>query len=683
MTDDLALEDMYDLTRITAVALSPNGERVAFIADEFDGGEDERRRSLFVAPSDGSNEPYRLTRASGASSPKWGPDGTKLGFLAARERDTGLRVGSIDDEENDGNGNEDSIDNTDDPKSQVWVFDLARGGDARQVTTREEGVREFDWGPDGDRLVIGARDPTEAEREELERRRDDGPIEIERLQHKADGVGWLDSSTTYLFVVDIETREETRLDAAYGAGANESFSGLQPAWGPTDRIAFLSNRSERPDNSGVYDVYTIAPDGSDLRQLTDSKLRATQPSWSPDGKLAFVGGHPTNWYRPSEVYVAQNGRYESITSDLDRTIAWNGSPEWIDTETLLAVIGDEARSRLIRCHADGRPAERVFEEQDEYSTIPTFSVTENDIAIVQTAPDAVPDVHTTSSNLDDELTRVTDLNAPFEDRGLPQCERIHFESSDTESIEALAFLPATFESDDPTHPLIVSIHGGPMSYDTPSFDFARSYWTNHGYIVLCVNYRGSTSYGRAFSEQLRGTRGELESDDIISGVEHLRERGWVDPDRLFVTGFSYGGITTAHIVARTDMFAAAAPEHGIYDWYSVFGTDDNHLWTEDEFGLPWENTDRFRDISSITRVDQMNTPLLITAGEHDWRCPPTQAEQLYVSVRKRDIPAKLVVYQNEHHNVGKPERAIHRLRTIEQWFEEHDPTVENTPQTES
>lgn len=98
---------------------------------------------------------------------------------------------------------------------------------------------------------------------------------------------------------------------------------------------------------------------------------------------------------------------------------------------------------------------------------------------------------------------------------------------------------------------------------------------------------------------------------------------------------------------------------------------------EDEFGLPWENQETYRDISSITRVDQVTTPMLITAGEQDWRCPPTQAEQLYLSVKKQDVPAKLVVYQEENHNVGDPDRAIHRLETLLDWFERHDPTVEN------
>jgi dipeptidyl aminopeptidase/acylaminoacyl peptidase len=222
-----------------------------------------------------------------------------------------------------------------------------------------------------------------------------------------------------------------------------------------------------------------------------------------------------------------------------------------------------------------------------------------------------------------------------------------------------------------------------MSYDEPEFSFQYAYWTTRGYAVFKPNYRGSTSYGVDFCESLRGSRGDLETDDLTSGLDHLADLGWTDRDREFVTGFSYGGITTAHALTRTDRFAAGAAEHGIYDFHSVFGTDDNHLWHEDEFGLPWEDPETFREISSITDVGEIDTPLLLTAGEHDWRCPPTQAEQLYVSVKKRGVDAKLVVYPGEHHAVGDPERAIHRFETLTDWFESHDPAVDGGSGAES
>lgn len=711
----LDADDLYELARVTELATSPSGDRVAFVVHEFDPDADERRRSLFVAPTDEPGDAHRLTRASNAGSPAWSRDGSKLAFIAAREADTELRVGPPTDAEDD-TGGEDDADAGDDeeaeteaggdgedgeagaddaengenggddePKPQVWVFDLERGGDARQVTEREEGVGEFDWSPDGERLVVAARDPTEAERERLERRRDDGPIEVERLQHKADGVGWLDAVTTYLFVVDVESRETTRLDEAYGSGASEPANGLQPAWGPDDRIAFLSNRTERPDDSAAYHVYAVAPDGENLDRLTDGDVFCTAPTWSPDGsKLAMVvRDPPTNWYKPAEVHVLDvaSGRRASVSAGLDRTVALQSSPSWTDEETLVVPVGDEGRTRLVRCHADGAPAERVFEAQGSDRTITGSDATTGGVAVALSAPDAPPDVHVLDDDLEEaleEATRVTALNESFVGRyDLPSVERLTFENGDGDSVEALLFLPAGADPTQPElHPVVVDVHGGPMAYDTPGFAFKRAFWTARGYVVLCVNFRGSSSYGRTFCEALRGSRGRLETDDITSGVDALVERGWADPDRLFLTGVSYGGIATAHLVARTDRFAAAAPEHGIYDHYSAYGTDDNHLWTADEFGLPWENVETYRDVSSITRVGEMDTPLLVTAGEQDWRCPPTQAEQLYVSVRKRGVPAKLVVYQDEHHAVDAPERAIHRLETLHGWFRNHDPAVD-------
>ena len=697
MSRDLVPEDIYEYTELRDVAVSPDGERVAFVAHGFDEGEDRRRPGLFVAPVDGSREPHRLTRASDASSPVWGPDGDRLGFLAARERDAELEIGpeaASDGQDEDGDEDEPAANGGDDePRSQVWAFDLKRGGDARQVTDREEGVRGFDWGPDRERIVVDARDPTDEQTERLAERRDDGPIEVERLKHKANGVGWLDDVTAYLFVVDVASREETRLEDAYGAGATEALMGMQPAWGPEGRIAFVANHGEDPDDSGEYHLFTIDPDGGGKRRLSDGTVLCTSPTWGPDGdRLAcFVRDPPMNWYRPAEVYVAgasdgdEAGRFESVSSDLDRTLA--GSPFWTGDDTVLAPVGDGGRTRLVRCHAapGGDSAERVFGAQGDSRSMTAVDGASGAVVTAVTSSDAPADLYAVDpdagadATFEDATTRVTALNESFlEDRALPDHRRVEYENGDGETIEAIAFLPPGFDPDESDlHPTVAWVHGGPMAYDAPRFTLPRGVFTAAGYVVFCPNYRGSTSYGREFSETLRGSRGELETDDVISGVADLVSRGWADPDRLFLTGFSYGGIASAHVVTRDDRFAAAAPEHGIYDFHSNFGTDDNHLWHTAEFGLPWENPDTYREISSITDVGEIKTPLLVTAGEQDWRCPPTQAEQLYVSVKKQGVPAKLVVYQNEHHDVGDPERAIHRLEALLDWFECHDPTTED------
>jgi dipeptidyl aminopeptidase/acylaminoacyl peptidase len=676
VTNTFQPDDFYDLTLVSDLALSPDGTRIAFVADEFDRTKDERRTSLFVVPADGSDDPYRLSRASDAGSPKWSPDGAKLGFLAAREEDVALTLTATD-----GNVEEDDEDETsgvdDEPKPQLWLFDVVRGGDARQVTDREEGVREFDWSPDGERLVISSRDPTEEERDYLAELRDGGPIETERLQHRFDGKGLLDDVTTYLFVIDVETRETRRLDDAYGGGAYEPSLGLQPAWGP-ERIAFLSNRTDRPDDSEVMDAYTVDPDGDDLRTVTDSDLAVGGLRWSPGGsRLAFTADDPTNTYVPTRLFVAEDGDYRSVSESLDRTVARSGRFRWEDDETLLVAVGDEGSTRLVRCSAGEDSPTFTFDSQGEYRTVETFDFAGGTVAFLLTDPETIGDLYAMAvDELDSgDPVRVTACNESFEEaHAMPGCRRVVYPNESGDDVEAIVYHPPDFDPDDPDpRPLITSIHGGPVAYDAPEFSFEYAFWADRGYVVLRPNYRGSSSYGRAFSEAIRGDWGPRESEDVLAGVEHLVEQGWADSERTFVTGLSYGGITTGYLVTRTNRFAAAAAEHGIYDLRSAYGTDDAHVWWENDFGLPWENPETYDSASSITDVGDVKTPLLITAGGEDWRCPPSQSEQLYISVKKQDVPAKLVIYPDEHHNIGDPDRAVHRIEQLTEWFTTHDP----------
>jgi dipeptidyl aminopeptidase/acylaminoacyl peptidase len=715
MVDPVALDAYYDLSLPSSPAVSPDGDRVAFTVTESDPEADERRTSLFVAPADGSREPHRLTRASDAGDPEWSPDGRRLGFVAARDRDVALSVGRDDeasgdeqgdDEQGDdeqGGDDETDDDETDDedetdeedesagadggPKPQVWVFDVELGGDARQVTEFDEGVREFDWGPDGERLVVAARDPTDEEKEYLQQRReDDGPIETERLQHKFDGSGWLDTVTTYLFVVDVATRETTRLDDASGAGAFEPAVGLQPAWGPGDRIAFVSSRADEPDDSYELDLHTIAPDGSDRRRLTEGEM-ARAPEWSPDGeRIVFASRPPENWYVPTEAHVVdvETGSYESVSGALDRTLGWNGMPTWLDGDTLLALVGDRGWTRPVRLHVDGEP-ERVFDRLGRDETLNGFDADGGTVAVVRSAADAGTDVFAmpesgleAGEGADDPRVRLSAVNETFVgEHDLPETTRVEFESDDGQAVGAVVYHPTDFDPSDPEErPTVLKIHGGPMSYDAPGFGFDETVYTSRGYLVVAVNYRGSTSYGREFCEVLRGNWNTKDVADLQAGVDAVVDRGWADPDRLFCTGFSQGGVNTGYLVTQSDRFAAAAAEHGVYDLRSDFGTADAHNWYEADFGLPWEEPEAYDRASSITDVGDVKTPLLVTAGGEDWRCPPTQSEQLYVAVRKQGVRARLVVYPDEHHNVGDPDRAIHRLEELTGWFERFDPANE-------
>lgn len=678
MTRSIDAAELCRLSTPRDLAVSPEGERVAFTATEWDQGNDERLTALYIVPTDGSAPPHRLSRVAEAGTPRWSPDGSRLGFVGTREEDLARRVGMAGEDEDEGDADEEE---EEEPEPQVWAFDLDRGGDAMQLTDREWGVREFDWGPDGERLVISARDPTEAQEAYLERLDDDGPVEVERLQHKFEGVGFTDDVTTYLFVVDLDTGGTTRLDDTAGAGALEPMMGLQPVWHPEDdRVAFTNTEADRPDDTAARDVFVVDVASGDTERLTDAGRTMAAPSWSPGGERLTVSGRDaTNWYRPADVFLidADDRTLRNLSADLGGTVSWFGLPRFVDEDTVVAGIGDAGSTRLFRFTAGGAVDAVDVGFAHERASLRTLDARGGTLAFVRSDPREGDDVFARHGDpaRAGSTERLTAMNVGFiEERvqaGFTRTET----PNDGVTIESMVYHPETFDPEDPApHPTIVWTHGGPMSYDDPEFSFPLAYFTSRGYLIVKPNYRGSTSYGLDFAEVLRGRWGTVEVEDVLAVADDLVERGWADADRQFATGFSYGGILTGFLVTRTDRFAAAAAEHGIYDLRAEFGTSDSHVWMGTEFGLPWEDPEAFDASSALLDVGAVETPTLVTAGAEDWRCPPTQSEQFYVSLRKRGVPAKLVVYPGESHDVSAPERAIHRLEQLEAWFATHDPT---------
>ncbi len=679
--------------------LSPDGRTAAFTAQTARRSKDDYALGLYVVPSDGSAAPHLLSRSATVERGlTFSPDRRYLGVISARPDELELAEAAY--------KGEDAVKEDEEPKGQVWVYDLLRGGEPRQVTSFAEGVESFTWSPDGPRIAVAVRVPTQAQELYLKDvRKKKGPIVTSRTQHKYDGIGYLDDVRTHLFVVDVDDRAARQI-------TDGSCDEKSPVWSPDGNwILFASNRTGDADNSVRDDLWLVRPDGSEVRRLTHGDLQASGAVFSPDGdEVAFVGVlEPENTVVLShlltvrvadatpvadlkaEVGTGLEGRFGVVPDHVQgdpalnarrypRPVRASSVRHWqvvqdrpvlqvffTGKDEIHAVVGDRGQNRLVRASRSGEV--QAIAPSDRLLALDRADVAGGTRMAVLSRDSAPQEVY----RLDPQPVRLSTLNVRLaSERKLATYQWVQYPGWHGEDVEALVTLPPDFRPGIDRAPLLAQIHGGPQDFDTPTFDIDNQYFASRGYIVVQPNYHGSTSYGEEFCAVIRGRWGEIEHTDLMAAVDHLVGLGWADPERVYCTGFSYGGMMTNWAVGHTDRFRAAVSEHGLYDYRSCYGEDDCHLWWQDDLGVPWQNRAAYEASSPASSVENMHTPLLITAGNEDWRCPLSQAEQLYLALKKRGVATQLVVYQGEHHTVSRPRRAIDRLRRIVEWLGRYD-----------
>ena len=644
----IQVDDLFEIRRVGDPQFSPDSGWVAYTVSESNPESDSSETSIWMAStSDGSE--IRMTRqGTSGSQPRWSPDGKYLSFQSGRPAGEFQSSGQS-------------------SPSQVWLLDR-RGGEARQLTSIEQGVSGHEWSPDGKLLVLLIKDPKPGDSSEDGKKTGKKlePWVIDRLQFKRDRTGYLDHLRTHLYRFDVESNETRQV--TFG-----DYDDSEPFWSPDGKwIAFVSNRSEEPDansNSDIWVLSTVTREARpSLRQITTNPGSDTNPAWSPDGKyLAHVTITRPDliWYAGRKLAISPfaGGTAEVLTGDLDRNVSHPAFDP--DGKAIYFRAEDGRVYHLARLELESRQLTRPVGGNRMVSA---FSMSPaGRLAVLKSEPHQPAEVFLLN-NLPRQLSfRNRELLSRLR---LGEVEGIQFASKDGIRIEGLVVKPPDFV-EGRRYPTLLRIHGGPVFQFFFDFNFEAQLFASQGYLVVLANPRGSSGYGQDFAMEIWQAWGQKDFEDVMAAVDHAVDRGWADPQRLGVGGWSYGGILTNYVITKTDRFKAAITGASEVLYAANYGHDHYQLQWEKELGLPWENRELWERLSPFNYVEKIVTPTLIMGGEKDWNVPILNSEQLYQALKRLGRETLLVVYPGESHGIRRPSFLKDRSLRALGWYDKY------------
>ncbi len=643
--------DIFDLQIAGSPEISPDGTTIVYLRHQFDVMKDRRYTNLWQISFNGEDHQPITSGLNSIGNLAWSPDSKRLAYTSSEEGSNQIFVRWMD------TGAEASVTNvTKSPSSLSWSPNGIWIAFTMRVPAEKPVIAKIPSPPDGAEWAAPAK-------------------VIDRVRYRADGTGFLDPGHTHIFLVSAEGGAARQLTS--GEYDHTSYS-----WAPDSKSIVLSaNRSDNPDLDPINShLFELDIESGELSKLTDGRGPHNNPRVSPDGRIiAYTGFEDqfVGYQRTGLFLINRDGSNKrEISSDFDYDI---GSVHWADdNRSLFFQYTDKGIEKVGNIRLNGDVVDVVAGLSSTTIGRPytggSYSIAKNG-RFVFTSGTALQPADLSAGHFPTRraITQITNLNENFFKKiKTGNVEEIWYTSSfDGWDIHGWIITPPDFDSNK-KYPLILEIHGGPYASYGPQFTPELQLMASQGYVVLYTNPRGSTSYGTEFAAYINHNYPSEDHDDLMSGIDYMLEQGYIDENRLYITGGSGGGVLSSWAIGKTDRFAAAVVSKPVINWYSFALTSDAYpfftkYWFKE---MPWENPEHYLKFSPISLVGNVTTPTMLLTGEEDYRTPMSESEQYYQALKLQDIDASLVrIPGGSHGIVARPSNLIRKVGFIIGWFD--------------
>jgi dipeptidyl aminopeptidase/acylaminoacyl peptidase len=628
-----SLDDLLTLKTVGGAQISPDGNRIAYAVSYGDFKQDAFISQLWLVDA-ASGKSYQLTRGDKSSTnPRWSPDGKWLAFLSNRIED----------------------------KNQIFIIDPS-GGEAQQLTKSESAISSFSWSEDGKTIAYTA---TPAAAQPLKDRKDYyGDYEVVR-----DGYSYV-----HVWTIDVGEAMKAPLSGKQRT-KNRDFSVDSFSWSP-DGSTIVFSATLNPDlvQGVTSDIYLLNLKDDSVKKIVATPGPDSNPRFSPDGKqIVFTSAMGEKIFFASNSRLAvvsiDGGTPKSISDSYDEN---PGLLEW-KSDGIYFTGAEKTASHLFRIDPANGKITRLTSPGDLMATSFSLTRTGDAMAFVAGSPTSINEVFVSDLRRfsPHKLTSLNDQTKAFT---LGTREVISWKSQDGTTIEGILIKPANFDPNK-KYPLLCVIHGGPTGTDRPLLlsPDARYYpsdiWAARGALILKVNYRGSAGYGEKFRKLNVGNLGVGDAWDVLSGVDYLIGKGWIDRTKVGCMGWSQGGYISAFLTTSTDRFVAISVGAGISNWATYYYNTDITPFTINYLGNdPAADPAIYAKTSPMNYIKSARTPTLIQHGEIDRRVPIANAYELRQGLENRGVPVTMIVYKGFGHPITKPKAQRAVMQHNLSWF---------------